>query len=109
VLADRTDKIGMSSPATYQRTVWLLTKGELSVTMTVSEDDSGVALVVRGFGTEEATYRFARIDALMAFAAAQEQKLLDDGFQLQAFSERRSGIDRRRRPRPGAPERRRSR
>jgi hypothetical protein len=76
--------------------------------MAVCEDDSGFALMMRGPGSEEATYKFARIDSLMTFAEAQEQKLLEAGFQLQAFAERRSGTDRRRETRPGAPDRRRS-
>jgi len=90
--------------AALHRTAWLFTRGDSSVTMSVSEDDSGIALVVLGPGADTATYRFTHENALTAFARAQEQKLLDEGFQLQAVAERRSG---RGGPRPGGPERRR--
>lgn len=90
--------------AGLHRTAWLFTRGDSSVTMTVSEDDSGIALVVLGPGAATATYRFTHTNALTAFAQAQEQKLLDEGFHLQAVAERRSG---RSGPRPGGPERRR--
>jgi hypothetical protein len=72
--------------------------------MSVSEDDSGMALVVLGPAAATATYRFTHKNALTAFAQAQEQKLLDEGFHLQAVAERRNG---RGGPRPSGPERRR--
>ena len=74
------------------------------MTMTVDEDAAGIALVVLGPGDASATYRFSQRKALIAFAEAQEQKLLDEGFHLQAVAERR----RERGPRVGGPERRRS-
>lgn len=86
------------------RTAWLFTRGDSSVTMSVSEDDSGMALVVLGPAAATATYRFTHKNALTAFAQAQEQKLLDEGFHLQAVAERRNG---RGGPRPSGPERRR--
>jgi hypothetical protein len=73
--------------------------------MSVSEDESGIALVVLGPGAASATYRFTHKTALTAFAEAQEQKFLDEGFHLQAVAERRNGRVGRR---PGGPERRRS-
>jgi hypothetical protein len=102
VRADIKD-VAIEGPA-LNRTAWLFTRGDSSVTMSVNEDDSGMALVVLGPGAATATYRFTHKNALTAFAQAQEQKLLDEGFQLQAVAERRSG----RGPRPGGPERRRS-
>jgi hypothetical protein len=101
--ADRED-VGIQDAASH-RTAWLFTRGDSSVTMSVNEDKSGLALVVLGPGAASATYRFTQKTALTAFAEAQEQKLLDEGFQLQAVAERRSG---RRGSRPGGPERRRS-
>jgi hypothetical protein len=99
----------MSLPAArYRRSAWLFTQGESSVTITVLEEDGGFALVVRGPEASGTTYRFTDMNALMSFAEAQEHKLLEAGFQLQAFAERRSGTDRRRQPRPGVQERRRS-
>jgi hypothetical protein len=86
------------------RTAWLFTRGDSSVTMTVTDDASGVALVVLGPGDASATYRFSQRKALAAFADAQERKLLDEGFHLQAVAERRSA----RGPLVGGPERRRS-
>jgi hypothetical protein len=102
VRADKQD-VALEGAALH-RTAWLFTRGDSSVTMSVSEDDSGIALVVLGPGAATATYRFTHRNALTAFAQAQEQKLLDEGFHLQAVAERRSG---RRGPRPGGPERRR--
>jgi hypothetical protein len=99
----------MSLPASsYSRLAWLFTRGETSITMTVLQGDAGLALVVRGPDASGSTYRFTDMNALLSFAEAQEQKLLEAGFHLQASVERRSGTDRRRGPRPGAAERRRS-
>ncbi|MGH9254459.1 MAG: hypothetical protein ACRD3C_07800 [Vicinamibacterales bacterium] len=94
--------------AVLRRTAWLFIRGESSVTMTVREDESGIALVLLGPETASATYRFTNMPALMAFAAAQEQRLADEGFKLQAVAERRGSSDRRRAARHGGPERRRS-
>jgi hypothetical protein len=75
--------------------------------MTVEDQPSGVALLVRGPGTASATYQFPTHDALMEFAKLQEQQLQREGFQLQAIAERRVRDDRRSEPRPDMPERRR--
>ena len=72
--------------------------------MTVSEDPTGIALVVLGPGAASATYRFTDMASLTTFAEGQEQKLLDEGFHLQAVAERRTG---RTAPAPGVPDRRR--
>jgi hypothetical protein len=92
----------------YRRSAWLFTRGEASVTMTVSEEDGGLALVVRGPEAAGHTYRFNDMTALLTFASAHEQRLLEAGFQLQAVAERRTGTDRRQQRRPGEPDRRRS-
>jgi len=76
--------------------------------MTVLQEEASLVLVVRGPDASGATYRFTDMNALLSFAEAQEHKLLEAGFQLQASVERRTGGDRRRQPRPGAQERRRS-
>jgi hypothetical protein len=88
------------------RTAWLFTRGDGSVTMTITADPGGIALIVLGPGDSSATYHFTQRSAVMAFAQAQEQKLLDEGFHLQAVAERRSG---RGEPREGTADRRRSR
>jgi hypothetical protein len=74
--------------------------------MTVGRDESGLTLSVRGPGTARATYHFKNIAALTMFAEAQEQKLREAGFQLQAYAERRSGRDRRQSGRPASRDRR---
>ena len=95
--------------AASHRTAWLFTRGDSSVTMTVSDDASGIALVVRGPGAASATYPFTQMSALRTFAEAQEQKLFDEGFHLQAVAERRSGRDRRSASRSNLPDRRKPR
>ena len=76
--------------------------------MTVDDQPGDeLLLVVRGPGVATATYDFAGMDALMAFADAEERRLLDSGFQLQAVAERRGGADRRQGDRSGSPDRRR--
>ena len=89
-----------------QPTGWLFTRDNESVRMTVEDQPSGAALVVRGPGTASATYQFPSMDALMEFARLQEQELQRKGFHLQAIAERRVG-DRRTAPRPDGAERRR--
>ena len=96
-----------SSHAHVQPTGWLFTRGDASVRMSVDERAVGAALIVRGPGTASATYEFPDMNALMEFAALQEEQLQQEGFQLQAIAERRSGSDGRREPRGGFPERRR--
>ena len=63
-------------------------------------------LIVCGPGVATATYDFRSMTALMTFAEAEERRLLDSGFQLQAVAERRSGADRREARRPGRDRRR---
>ena len=73
--------------------------------MRIRQDESGLALDVNGPETANASYQFTQMSALMAFAEAQQHKLLESGFQLHAVVDRRSGGDRqhtgpeRRRPR----------
>ena len=102
--ADNRDVV-MEDNAT-DRTAWLFTRGNASVTMTITADPSGIALIVLGPGDSSATYHFTQRSAVTAFAQAQEQKLIDEGFHLQAVAERRSG---RSEQREGAPDRRRPR
>ena len=59
--------------------------------MRVRQDESGLALDVNGPETASASYQFTQMSALMAFAEAQQQKLLDSGFQLHAVVDRRGG------------------
>jgi hypothetical protein len=74
--------------------------------MTVEDRPPGAVLVVRGPGTATATYDFPTLEALMEFAALQEQQLHQEGFQLQAIAERRVEGDRRGEPRQGTSDRR---
>jgi hypothetical protein len=100
--SDRKDVVLRGSAS--HRTAWLFTRGDSSVSMTVNEDPSGIVLVVLGPGAASATYRFTDMAALTAFAEGQEQKLIDEGFHLQAVAERRTG---RTAPPSGVPDRRR--
>jgi hypothetical protein len=75
--------------------------------MTVDEQEAPAVLVVRGPGTALATYEFPDLKALMEFATLQERRLHDEGFQLQAIAERRTGQDRRQTSRPDGVDRRR--
>ena len=78
------------------------------MTIRVRQDDSGgLALDINGPETASASYQFTHMSALMAFAEAQQQKLLESGFQLHAVVDRR-GSGGERRP-GGGPERRRAR
>jgi hypothetical protein len=86
----------------------LFTRGHESVAITIDDHRRDeVLLIVRGPGVATATYDFADLAALMEFADAEERRLLDAGFQLQAVAERRNGADRREARRPASPERRR--
>ena len=89
-----------------QRMAWLFTRGESSVSMTVEEKPGVVRLLVRGPGTATATYNFPDLTQLMEFARLQERRLHDDGFQLQAVTERRNRPDRRQASRSPTPDRR---
>ena len=98
----------MTSPAAVvQRTAWLFTRGDVSVSMTVDTHADGAVLIVRGPGTAHASYDFIDLAQLAEFADAEEQRLHNEGFHLQAVAERRSGRDRRDASRPDQPDRRR--
>jgi hypothetical protein len=92
-----------------QRTGWLYTRGQESVSMRVDELGARPALEVCGPGAATATYDFDDVAELMEFASAEEQRLRTLGFQLHASAERRAGGDRRQRERTGGPDRRQSR
>jgi len=74
--------------------------------MSVDEQAAHAVLVIRGPGVNVASYDFSDAGELMAFAQAQERRLQDEGFNLQAVSERRTGRDRRETPRLGVIDRR---
>lgn len=95
----------MAKPG-VERTAWLYTRGEESVAATV-DHAAGPVLIVRGPGKATATHDFIDLNALMEFAEAEEQRLRDEGFQLQAVAERRTGQDRRQVSRPNSVDRRR--
>jgi hypothetical protein len=85
---------------------WLFTRGDASVHMEVIDRPRGLHLTVTGPGHTVASHDFATRGALLAFTRQQELELLEAGFQLQAISERRSGVDRRAASRGGAGRRR---
>jgi hypothetical protein len=96
-----------SSTAIFERTAWLYTRGETSVTMTVHQERGGVSVAVLGPGSASASYPFKTLAAAVAFVEAQQEKLHEQGFQLHAFTDRRRGYDRREGSRDEAEERRR--
>ena len=91
-----------------QRTAWLYTRGDASVSMTVDDHSAtNTVLLVCGPGTAMATYDFPDLHALMSFVEKQERRLEDEGFHLHATAERRAGGDRRQAPRGDEVDRRR--
>ena len=80
-----------------QQTAWLYTKNEQSVRLELVTTATGVQLTIDGPGAAKASYDFPSGTAVDGFRHEYEQKLIDDGFKLQAVAERRTT------PRPRAP------
>ena len=89
---------------TMERTAWLFTREQESVRLEVRSTGEGVQLVIEGPGERISRYEFPAGTAVEGFRGDYEDKLLADGYRLQAISERRveekpsaSNADRRRR------------
>lgn len=95
----------MPGPALHP-TAWLYTRHDASVTLTLDDSAGSVSLMVRGPGDARSTHTFSSTTDLMMFVHAQEERLREAGFQLQAVAERRSGRERRGAPRDGVSDRR---
>ena len=86
-----------------QRTAWLYTRNQESVRLELVTTATGVQLTIDGPGEASASYDFPAGTAVDGFRQEYEQKLIDDGFRLQAVAERRTSS----RPRATGQERRR--
>jgi hypothetical protein len=80
-----------------QRTAWLYTRNEESVRLELVTTATGVQLTIDGPGAARTSYDFPAGTAVDGFREEYEQKLVNDGFRLQAVAERRTS------PRPRAP------
>jgi hypothetical protein len=77
-----------------QRTAWLYTRNEESVRLELVATGTGVQLTIDGPGAARATYDFPAGTAVERFREEYEQKLMADGYKLQAVAERRGNPDR---------------
>jgi hypothetical protein len=75
---------------TMERTAWLFTKDEESVRVEIRSTGEGVQLVIEGPGARISRYEFPAGTAVEGFRSDYEDKLLSDGYRLQAVSERRA-------------------
>jgi hypothetical protein len=90
---------------TMEQTAWLFTKDDESVRLEIRDVAEGVQLVIEGPGETSSHFDFPPGTAVDSFRRDYENKLLADGYHLQAVSERRVDVkqdptgDRRRRSR----------
>ena len=75
---------------TMERTAWLFTRDEESVRLEVRSTGEGVQLVIEGPGERISRYEFPAGTAVEGFRNDYEEKLISDGYRLQAVSERRA-------------------
>ena len=81
-------------------TIWLFVRGAESVRVIRAATPEGRArLLVYGPGNTQATHEFRDIVTCTHREAAIERELVADGFILEQFTDRRSGLDRRAMPR----------
>ena len=77
-------------------TIWLFIRGGESVRVIRAATPEGRArLLVYGPGNTHATHEFADGIACTQREAEIERELVSDGFTLEQFTDRRSGLDRR--------------
>ena len=87
-------------------TIWLFVRGGESVRVIRASTPEGRArLLVYGPGNSQATHEFQDAVTCTERESELERKLVADGFTLEQFTDRRSGLDRRTVPR-GADRRR---
>jgi hypothetical protein len=88
-------------------TIWLFVRGSESVRLIrASTPDGASRLLVYGPGSSQTTHEFVDGSSCTARQSELERELVQNGFSLEQFTDRRSGSDRRRVPRR-TPERRR--
>lgn len=81
-------------------TIWLFVRGEESVRVIRAATPEGHArLLVYGPGNTHVTHEFHDTVACAHREAELERELVDDGYTLEQFTDRRSGVDRRSVPR----------
>jgi hypothetical protein len=87
-------------------TIWLFVRGGESVRVIRASTPEGRArLLIYGPGNTQATHEFQDAVTCTERESQLERELVADGFTLEQFSDRRSGLDRRTVPR-GADRRR---
>ena len=88
-------------------TIWLFVRGEESVRVIRASTPEGRArLLIYGPGNTQATHEFQDALTCTQRESELERELVNDGFTLEQFTDRRSGFDRRSAPR-GTSDRRR--
>jgi len=81
-------------------TIWLFIRGGESVRVIRAATPEGRSrLLIYGPGNTQATHEFADGIACTQREAEIERELVADGFTLEQFTDRRSGLDRRSVPR----------
>jgi hypothetical protein len=81
-------------------TIWLFVRGGESVRVIRAATPEGRArLLIYGPGNTQATHEFQDAVTCAQRESAIEQELVADGFTLEQFTDRRSGLDRRSLPR----------
>ena len=81
-------------------TIWLFIRAGESVRVILAATPEGRArLLIYGPGNTQATHEFADGIACTQREAEIERELVADGFTLEQFTDRRSGLDRRSVPR----------
>jgi hypothetical protein len=81
-------------------TIWLFVRGEESVRVIRAATPEGRArLLIYGPGNTQATHEFQDGVTCTQRESEIERELVADGFTLEQFTDRRSGLDRRSLPR----------
>jgi hypothetical protein len=81
-------------------TIWLFVRGEDSVRVIRAATPEGRArLLVYGPGNTQTTHEFQDAVTCTQRESEIERDLVNDGFTLEQFTDRRSGLDRRTVPR----------
>jgi hypothetical protein len=78
--------------STMERTAWLFTRDQQSVRIELRATSGGVELLIEGPGPTTSRHDFPEGTSVDGFRQEYEQKLLDDGYKLQAVAERRGGV-----------------
>ena len=88
-------------------TIWLFVRADDSVRVIRAATPEGRArLLIYGPGNVHTTHEFENVVACSTYEAALEKELVADGFNLEQFTDRRGGSERRNTSR-GEPDRRR--